>query len=242
MRRGATARQLVVAAILLTAGLTGCASLPSPDTVGANPTPPGLAALQTPSITSPATPKRTRKPVQLASAPATSWENKAPYQPYQFNSPSLLPDETDPAKILSGQSDDDDTTADASVLSNAELASYALGYLGVRYRMGGTSPDGGFDCSGLVSYVTQQVLGLTLPRRAEEISQIGEHVKRSDLEPGDLVFYNTMHRKFSHVGIYLGDGRFVHSPASGGVVRVESMDLSYWKARFNGARRIASSE
>ncbi|MPS29132.1 MAG: peptidoglycan endopeptidase [Alcaligenaceae bacterium] len=146
----------------------------------------------------------------------------------------------DPESILSGQWQDD--KADAGLGGQAELAAYALNYLGVRYRLGGSSPEAGFDCSGLVTYVSREVLGLQLPRRAEEISRVGDPIDIGDLQPGDLVFYNTLRRKFSHVGIYLGDGRFVHSPSSGGVVRVESMDMAYWKKRFNGARRLASSE
>ncbi|WP_233146382.1 C40 family peptidase [Pigmentiphaga sp. NML080357] len=146
----------------------------------------------------------------------------------------------DPEKILSGEWQDDPSETDSANV--AELATYALNYLGVPYRMGGSSPEAGFDCSGLVGYVSREVLGLQLPRRAEEMSRIGEPVKISELQPGDLVFYNTLRRKFSHVGIYLGDGRFVHSPSSGGVVRIESMDLAYWKKRFNGARRLASAE
>ena len=126
--------------------------------------------------------------------------------------------------------------------ANAGLATYALNYLGVPYRFGGASPASGFDCSGLVAYVSQAVLGLKLPRQSEQMIAAGAPVSQADLRPGDLVFYNTLHRKYSHVGIYLGDGRFVHSPSSGGVVRIESMDVAYWKKRFNGARRLASSE
>ena len=168
-----------------------------------------------------------------ANHPIPSWKDSI----------SPLPSRTeplDPEKILSGQWQDD--KADAGVGGQAELAAYALNYLGVRYRLGGSSPEAGFDCSGLVTYVSREVLGLQLPRRAEEISRVGDPIDIGDLRPGDLVFYNTLRRKFSHVGIYLGDGRFVHSPSSGGVVRVESMDIAYWKKRFNGARRLASSE
>jgi len=148
--------------------------------------------------------------------------------------------EPDPEKILSGEWQETANADDPA--GAADLAAYALNYLGVPYRRGGASPDAGFDCSGLVSYVSRAVLGLQVPRRAEEMSRVGEPVKMNELQPGDLVFYNTLRRKFSHVGIYLGDGRFVHSPASGGVVRIESMDIAYWKKRFNGARRLASAE
>ena len=120
-----------------------------------------------------------------------------------------------------------------------DLVVRALSLVGVHYRHGGNTPDTGFDCSGMVRYVFQNAFGLDLPRRAEELSRVGAQVGRSDLKPGDLVFYNTLRRTFSHVGIYLGDNRFIHAPASGGAVRVEDMGQSYWSNRFNGARRVA---
>lgn len=110
--------------------------------------------------------------------------------------------------------------------------------VGIRYRHGGTSPEHGLDCSGLVRYVFRQADGTELPRTSSEISRVGEKIEESELQPGDLVFFNTLKRAFSHVGIYLGDNKFIHAPSSGGVVRVESMELAYWKARFSGARRI----
>jgi len=116
----------------------------------------------------------------------------------------------------------------------------ALAHLGVRYKYGGNSPDNGFDCSGLVVFVSEKAMGLKLPRRAEEIARFGQKVSTDDLQPGDLVFYNTLRRQYSHVGIYVGDGKFIHAPSSGGVVRVERMEVGYWKKRFNGARRLSS--
>ena len=110
--------------------------------------------------------------------------------------------------------------------------------IGVRYRWGGNSPDSGLDCSGFVRYVFQDTLGLALPRRAEEMSRVGEKVRISELKPGDLVFFNTMRRTFSHVGIYIGDNKFVHSPSTGSTIRVDDMDSGYWEKRFTGARRI----
>ncbi len=110
--------------------------------------------------------------------------------------------------------------------------------LGTHYKYGGTSPENGMDCSGLVRYVFKEAWGTDLPRTAAEISHAGQHVDPQDLKPGDLVFYNTMRRGFSHVGIYMGDNKFIHSPSAGGKVRIESMDLAYWKRRFSGARRI----
>jgi cell wall-associated NlpC family hydrolase len=114
----------------------------------------------------------------------------------------------------------------------------ALFAVGVRYHYGGNSPDTGFDCSGLVAHVFDRAWGIALPRSTEEQRNIGRAVKRAELQPGDLVFYNTRNRPFSHVGIYLGDGNFVHAPRPGQRVRVESVNSPYWRARFNGARRL----
>lgn len=120
----------------------------------------------------------------------------------------------------------------------SELALHAMTMIGIRYQYGGNVPESGLDCSGLVRYVFKQVTGAELPRTSEEISRVGQNVEPSELQPGDLVFYNTLRRGFSHVGIYLGDNRFIHAPSAGGKVRIERMDISYWKSRFNGARRI----
>ncbi len=117
----------------------------------------------------------------------------------------------------------------------------ALNMIGVRYQWGGNSPDSGLDCSGFVRYVFRDTLGMTLPRRAEEMSQVGEKVKMTDLKPGDLVFFNTMRRTFSHVGIYIGDNKFVHSPSTGSKIRVDELDDGYWEKRFTGARRVEAS-
>ena len=114
----------------------------------------------------------------------------------------------------------------------------ALELLGIRYRWGGSKPETGFDCSGFVRHVFQEGLGLDLPHSARAQSRTGEPVAMDQLQPGDLVFFNTMRRAFSHVGIYLGDNRFVHAPHRGGRVRVEDMSARYWTKRFNGARRI----
>ena len=116
----------------------------------------------------------------------------------------------------------------------------ALGLVGIRYRRGGDSTETGFDCSGFVGFVVLENLGLRLPRTAREISQAGEPVAKTDLVPGDLVFFNTMRRAFSHVGIYIGDNQFVHAPRSGQKVRVEDMRESYWAKRYNGARRVSA--
>jgi len=131
-----------------------------------------------------------------------------------------------------------DTATPGLSSRTTELVIRALSLLGVNYKRGGNTPQTGLDCSGLVRFVFYDTLGLLLPRRSEEISRVGMNVQRHDLQPGDLVFYNTMRRTFSHVGIYLGDGRFIHAPASGGIVRIEKMDLPYWLNRFDGARRL----
>jgi cell wall-associated NlpC family hydrolase len=120
----------------------------------------------------------------------------------------------------------------------SDLVVSALSMLGVRYKYGGNTPDGGLDCSGLVRYVFKEAWNKDLPRTSGEISHLGEHVDPKNLQPGDLVFYRTLKRGFSHVGIYLGDNKFIHAPSSGGEVRIDDMDESYWKKRFNGARRI----
>ncbi|MFC5474111.1 C40 family peptidase [Paraherbaspirillum soli] len=120
----------------------------------------------------------------------------------------------------------------------SDLAVSAMNVLGIRYKYGGNSPENGLDCSGLVRYVFKDAWGVNVPRTSVELSRSGEKVDKQDLQPGDLVFYNTLKRSFSHVGIYLGDNKFIHAPAAGGQVRIESMDMAYWKNRFNGARRI----
>ena len=122
-----------------------------------------------------------------------------------------------------------------------DLAIYALGLIGVDYRFGGTSPERGLDCSGLVRYVFQQVTGVTLPRTSQEISRLGQKIAVAELMPGDLVFFNTRRLQFSHVGIYLGEGCFIHSPRQGGEVEIVTLSKDYWQKRFDGARRLAGS-
>lgn len=120
-----------------------------------------------------------------------------------------------------------------------DLVMNAMNFLGVSYRRGGNSADTGFDCSGFTRHVFENSLGLLLPRRsAEQAESAGLlRINQDDLKPGDLVFFNTMRRAFSHVGIYLGDGKFIHAPRTGSQVRVEDMREAYWIKRFNGARR-----
>jgi len=120
----------------------------------------------------------------------------------------------------------------------SQLVMGALGFLGVPYRRGGNNAETGFDCSGFVRAIYQQTAGLLLPRKASEQAAATEKIDKSDLKPGDLVFFNTMRRAFSHVGIYVGNGKFIHAPRPGGEVRVEDMGASYWLSRFDGARRV----
>lgn len=121
----------------------------------------------------------------------------------------------------------------------SDLVMSAMGFLGVPYRYGGDSADTGFDCSGLVRTVYEKTVGKVLPRRADQQAEATEAIDHTDLKPGDLVFFNTMKRAFSHVGIYVGEGKFIHAPRAGGAVRVEDMRIAYWRTRFNGARRVA---
>jgi len=128
---------------------------------------------------------------------------------------------------------------DRATATAQDAIDQAMELLGIRYRYGGSSPETGFDCSGFVNHVFREGLGLMLPRSSKEMSKSGQEISRSDLQPGDLVFFNTMRNAFSHVGIYLGDNQFVHAPRSGGHVRIEDLRDGYWMKRFNGARRIS---
>jgi len=119
-----------------------------------------------------------------------------------------------------------------------DLAIYALGMIGVDYRYGGDTPEEGLDCSGLVRHVFQEVTGVTLPRTSKELARVGKAVQRADLKPGDLVFFNTRRFAFSHVGIYLGDDRFIHAPRTGSEVEIADLDNGYWRKHFDGARRL----
>jgi cell wall-associated NlpC family hydrolase len=125
---------------------------------------------------------------------------------------------------------------------SAGLAIAAMSFIGAPYRIGGSSNDGGgFDCSGFTRHVFALGLGLVLPRSVDEQAAARELVPvgKADLRPGDLVFFNTQKRTFSHVGIYIGGGRFIHAPRTGSEVRLETMRQAYWAARYTGARRAA---
>lgn len=120
------------------------------------------------------------------------------------------------------------------------LVVHAMGFLGVPYQRGGSTVENGFDCSGFVKAIFEQTIGMVLPRRAEQQAADTQRIDKKELVPGDLVFFNTMHRAFSHVGIYVGDGKFIHSPKPGAEVRIESLGAAYWNRRFDGARRVGN--
>ncbi|MFN3716108.1 MAG: C40 family peptidase [Thiobacillus sp.] len=120
-----------------------------------------------------------------------------------------------------------------------EVPFYAVSLVGSPYRLGGDSPETGMDCSGFVGHVFRATLGLTLPRDSRAISESTRPLADDELRPGDLVFFNTLNRAYSHVGIYLGDQRFVHAASSRtGSVRVSRLDERYWQSRYEGARRV----
>jgi cell wall-associated NlpC family hydrolase len=123
----------------------------------------------------------------------------------------------------------------------ADLVIAALNFLDRPYRLGGQSVDTGFDCSGFTRHLFGQALGIDLPRRVDDQAHDRSlsQVSRDALRAGDLVFFNTLRRTFSHVGIYVGDGRFIHAPRNGARVRLERLDSDYWTRRFTGARRAA---
>ena len=120
----------------------------------------------------------------------------------------------------------------------AEPALHAFSLVGIPYRWGGNTPAGGFDCSGLVVYVMRQATGKVLPRTVEQMWSAGRELPAEDRLPGDLVFFNTTGKQHSHVGIYIGQNRFVHAPREGGTVRLESLVSSYCGPRITGIRRI----
>jgi cell wall-associated NlpC family hydrolase len=114
--------------------------------------------------------------------------------------------------------------------------------IGVRYRWNGDLPQSGLDASGFVRFVFRDKLGFLLPPKSSQMSKVGKPITREELQPGDLVFFNTMRLTFSHVGIYVGDNKFIHSPAKGSTVRVDDLASTYWDKRFDGARRLDGSD
>jgi cell wall-associated NlpC family hydrolase len=131
----------------------------------------------------------------------------------------------------------------ASVVGGTEsLIDNAMQLIGVRYRWGGNTPQSGLDCSGFVRYVFNDTFGFLLPRKSSQMSKVGLVVGKEELRPGDLVFFNTMRHAFSHVGIYVGDNKFIHAPSKGKSIRVDDMTKVYWEKRYNGARRMEGFE
>lgn len=124
----------------------------------------------------------------------------------------------------------------------SRVINQALDMIGIDYRYGSATPESGLDCSGLVKYVFEQALNVAMPHNALAMSKIGEKISRADLKPGDLVFFNTLQRSMSHVGIYIGDGKFVHAPRTGKKVQVVDLNDKYWSAHYEGARRIVKNE
>ncbi|MBI3430776.1 MAG: C40 family peptidase [Hydrogenophilales bacterium] len=134
-------------------------------------------------------------------------------------------------------------TQPAQAAPSDDISMYAVSLVGSPYRLGGSSPDTGLDCSGFVDHVFRQITGINLPRDSWAISEATQPLDQSDLQPGDLVFFNTLNHAFSHVGIYLGDDRFVHATSSRtGSVMISRLSDRYWHERFDGARRVAVPE
>lgn len=117
-----------------------------------------------------------------------------------------------------------------------DITFFALGLIDTGYRFGGKNPEAGFDCSGMVSYVFREAANIRVSGSAADIAKRGKEIDKEQLQPGDLVFFNTLGRPFSHVGIYIGDGRFVHAPSTNGKVRIDQMRNKYWEKRFEEAR------
>jgi cell wall-associated NlpC family hydrolase len=226
-----TASTLSVALVAQTAmaqGVPSSAQAPGPQTTGAQPAADPIAAFAGQTAVAP-----------TAAGPATEPANAAPSDDESSDAVSRFLNEkgfmdTEPVSKLARR------VKDKAANMASDLVISAMDFLGVRYRMGGQSAETGFDCSGFTRHVFERSLGLVLPRRAAEQATMPGlmQVNQAELKPGDLVFFNTMRRTFSHVGIYVGDNKFIHSPRSGGAVRVEDMRLSYWQQRFDGARRV----
>lgn len=117
-----------------------------------------------------------------------------------------------------------------------EIVMFAMNLMGNGYQFGGSNPESGLDCSGMVSYIYQQVLGLQLPHNAAQIARTGKKISPAELSPGDLVFFNTSGRPYSHVGIYIGDDRFIHAPGQDGKIRISRLKTGYFEKRFEAAR------
>jgi len=143
------------------------------------------------------------------------------------------------SKFASSSNSSSSTKSAASEEVAGDLILQAMSLLGVAYRFGGNSPTSGLDCSGFIQYIFKKSLRVSLPRTAAEMARAGRSVDRGELAPGDLVFFNTRGFANSHVGMYMGNNKFIHAPRTGKSVEVVSLSSSYWAARYNGARRVS---
>ncbi len=216
-----------LAAGLLACGLLlGAVSSASAQSVNTNTPTSTMAGLPQASSTTPAPPAAATGTTQAAGT-----DNADPVSRFLADK-GLLPN-TKPVVELAQQ------VRDKATDMASDLVLSAMNFLGVPYRRGGSSAQSGFDCSGFTRHVFENSVGLILPRRAIEQANSPDliPIQKSELKPGDLVFFNTLRHTFSHVGIYIGDDKFIHSPRAGGHVRVEDMRQAYWQQRFDGARR-----
>jgi len=166
------------------------------------------------------------------------------YQPHRASPEAILNDtagevDVPNADAILNDSDAPNGTLNLSNnLAHTPLTDYAQSLIGTPYKYGGNSPDTGFDCSGFVVHVYRETRGFNLPRSSQSLAAQGQVLNRDELAAGDLVFFNTRRKKFSHVGIYLGENGFIHAPSRGGAVRVDDLSNPYWRKAYNGARRI----
>ncbi len=208
---------------------------PAPTAVAqAAPSPVSASASQAMALLGLSATADTQAAAQLANAQPAAHGHDDPDDPVSrfLSEKGLMPD-TRPVRELAHQ------VRERATDMASDLVMSAMDFLGVPYRRGGNSRESGFDCSGFTRHVFENSVGLILPRRAAEQANSPDlvPVQKNELKPGDLVFFNTLRRTFSHVGIYVGNGKFIHSPRAGGKVRVEDMRQSYWQKRFDGARR-----
>lgn len=195
------------------------------------------SVLATESVLPPATTEHTRERSPDAAAEATAASR--PARSFFSTNTNSVATASAPSSKAAATIDSTASQSKTNYAPAQHLLVSALGLIGIRYQWGGTSPESGFDCSGFVQYVFKNSLKIALPRSAMSMSKIGDPIKKDELKPGDLVFFNTLRREFSHVGIYVGDDRFIHSPSKGRSVEVVSLNDKYWTAHFNGARRVA---
>lgn len=166
------------------------------------------------------------------------------YQPHRATPEAILNDTADgtdgqaAAAILNDGDIPTETVNTPHNLPHSPLTDYAQSLIGTPYKYGGNSPDTGFDCSGFVVHVYRETRGLNLPRSSQSLAAQGSDLNQAELVAGDLVFFNTRRKKFSHVGIYLGDNTFIHAPSRGGSVRIDSLENVYWRKHYNGSRRV----